>query len=147
MSFSESMDHIAIMGPKWKLIPRILSGEKTIESRWYKTRRAPWGMIHVGDTVYFKDSGKLITAKATVSSVWSFDHLTIEMAHDIVHKYGKEICIQDHDIATWADGKNYAILIGLKDPVPVLEPFGIDKTGMGAGAAWITVSSITQILR
>lgn len=51
------MHHIAIMNGPWNLIPKILSGEKTIESRWYRTRRAPWGGIRAGDTVYFKDSG------------------------------------------------------------------------------------------
>lgn len=39
------MDHLAIMNPKRKLIPKILSGEKKIESRWYMMRVAPWDKI------------------------------------------------------------------------------------------------------
>lgn len=58
MGYVPVMHHVAIMKPSWKLIPKILSGEKTIESRWYQTRRAPWNGIAAGDVVYFKDSGE-----------------------------------------------------------------------------------------
>ncbi|MEI7477466.1 MAG: hypothetical protein WCJ81_02865 [bacterium] len=40
------MDHVAIMKKSRKLIPKIVSGEKTIESRWYQTKRAPWNTVH-----------------------------------------------------------------------------------------------------
>ena len=39
------MDHLAIMNPKRKLIPKILSGEKTIESRRYMMKVAPRNKI------------------------------------------------------------------------------------------------------
>jgi len=42
------MDHVAIMKRSWGLIPKILSGEKTIESRWYKKRIPPWNRISKG---------------------------------------------------------------------------------------------------
>jgi len=48
------MNHIAIMRKSWGLAEKILTGEKTIESRWYETRRAPWGKIKKGDIVYLK---------------------------------------------------------------------------------------------
>ena len=54
------MDHVAIMNKSWGLIPKILSGSKTIESRWYKTKRTPWDKIAKGDTVYFKNSGEQV---------------------------------------------------------------------------------------
>jgi len=63
------MDHLDIMNKKWNLIPKILSGEKKIESRWYMARFVPWGRIKKGDTVYFKDAGMPVTAKAKVSKV------------------------------------------------------------------------------
>lgn len=69
------MNHIAIMKKSWELIPKIISGEKTIESRWYKNRIAPWDRISEGDTVYFKDSGEPVSAVATVSKVLQFDNL------------------------------------------------------------------------
>ncbi|HII29434.1 TPA: hypothetical protein HA317_00010 [Candidatus Woesearchaeota archaeon] len=36
------MHHIAIMKKSWGLTRKILTGEKRIESRWYKSRCPPW---------------------------------------------------------------------------------------------------------
>lgn len=137
------MDHVAIMNKQWKLIPKILSGEKTIESRWYKTRRAPWNAIAQNDTVYFKDSGGPVTAKATVERALFFD-LTQTTAKDIISRYGKRICLRDATGA-WA-GKRYCILAFLKNPKPV-EPFAIDKTGYGNANAWLCVEDISRLKR
>ncbi|MBU1110601.1 hypothetical protein KKB83_03215 [Patescibacteria group bacterium] len=35
------------MKKSWGLIPMIKSGKKKAESRWYKTRIAPWGRVHI----------------------------------------------------------------------------------------------------
>ncbi len=45
------MDHVAIMKKAWKLIPKILDGQKKVESRWGVNKCAPWGKIKVGDNV------------------------------------------------------------------------------------------------
>ncbi len=66
------MDHVAIMKKSWGLLPKILSGEKKIESRWYKFKRSPWDKINTNDTVYFKDSGDPVLIKAKVSKFLQF---------------------------------------------------------------------------
>lgn len=138
------MDHVAIMTPSWKLIPKILSGEKSIESRWYQTRRAPWNKVTIGDRVFFKDSGKSITASAIVSRVWQFEIGTTIEAEKIVAEFGQRICIINPNIKTWGKAPKYCILIELGDPKSI-PPFTINKEGFGAGVAWITVDSIEAI--
>jgi hypothetical protein len=138
------MHHIAIMNKSWKLIPKILSGEKSIESRWYQTRRLPWNGACAGDTVFFKDSGELVTAKAVVSEVMQFEIGSLADARAITEKYGKEICLVNPDPKAWGKLPKYCILLRLRDPEPV-EPFQIDKKGFGTGAAWMTVEGITEI--
>ena len=81
------MDHLAIMNPKRKLIPKILSGEKTIESRRYMMKVAPRNTLHPGDIIYFKDAGKNVTAAATVDKVVQYDHYTLEHLQDILNTY------------------------------------------------------------
>jgi len=66
------MDHIAIMKKSWGLLPKILSGEKTCESRWYKFKRDPWDKVKEGDTLWFKDSGEPVSVKARVRKVSQF---------------------------------------------------------------------------
>lgn len=139
------MDHVAIMKKSWKLIPKILSGEKTIESRWYQTKRAPWNAIRAGETIFFKNSGESVTAQASVQEVIQREIENLNDAKAIVKKYGKEICLVNPDLATWSALPRYCILLRLKNPKRVSRPFDIDKRGFGAPAAWLTVDRISKI--
>ena len=56
-------NHIAIMKKSWGLIPKILDGTKTCESRWYRSRVAPWDKIRPGDNLYFKNAGEPVSIK------------------------------------------------------------------------------------
>lgn len=141
------MDHIAIMRKSWKLIPKILSGEKTIETRWYKIKRDPWGTIGIGDTVFFKNSGEPIIAKAVVENVRQFDKLDEVKIFKVRRRYKKEIGITEKKLSSFGDffkGKKYGILIFLKKPEDVA-PFEINKKGFGIGTAWISVHDVNQI--
>ena len=130
-----------------KLITKILSGEKTIESRWYVNRICPWDRINVGDTVYFKDSGELVTAKANVSKALQFKNLSPGSVKDILKTYGKGIGMEPSEKnIKWCATKNYCILIFLEG-VHEIEPFAIDKTGFGLMSAWIMVDDVNKIKR
>ena len=63
--------HLAIF--KGDGADKILSGEKTIESRFSKSRIAPFGLISSGDLVYIKPSGKDIIGQFRVKKVIFFD--------------------------------------------------------------------------
>ena len=140
------MDHVAIMNKKLGLIDHILSGQKTIETRWYKNKSAPYDKITSGDTIYFKNSGGPVCASAKVCRVEQFSNLNIKLVQKIVDQYGAKglIDIQNKNVASWAQDKRYAILIWLKD-TKNLEPFLINKKGFGFGCAWITINNIDTI--
>ena len=146
------MHHIAIMNPK-SLIDKILSGEKKIETRWYKHKINPWNSITTGDSIYFKESGGAVRAKATVKKVLRFSKKESECfekiqafnAKEILQKYGDGIYIEDLKVfQEYAEQKNYAILIFLKNPEPV-KPFQINKTGFGNSCAWLSVKDVDNI--
>ena len=65
--------HVAIMRRSWGLLEKILSGEKTIESRWYMQKSEPWESIDAGDIIYFKNSGAPVTLSASVDKVLQFE--------------------------------------------------------------------------
>lgn len=143
------MEHIAIMKKSWGLTEKILTGEKTVESRWYKSRYAPWDRIRPGDTVYFKDSGKPVTVKARVVRVLQYDKLTQKKTKQILTNYGKADLGTSNimpEIKEYILGKKYCILVFLSSPERV-QPFEIDKTGYGSMSAWITVDSIAKLLK
>lgn len=143
------MDHVAIMKKSWGFTRKIFMGKKSVESRWYKTRRAPWGKVRAGETIYFKDSGDPVTLKAKVEKVIQYSDLTPSKIQEIIDIYGKVIGLDSDGISAFFEmikNKKYCILIFLKNPEQV-EPFEIDKTGFGAMTAWITVEDVNTLRR
>ena len=140
------MDHVAILDKKRNLLSKILSGEKTIESRWYKSKITPWGCIKSGDVIYFKDSGEPVTVKATASEVLQF-YLPQTNIIQLLERYSPEICFTTKNIqelTDWCNQRKYCILVRLQN-VQQIPPFQINKKGFGMMAAWITISDINVI--
>lgn len=141
------MDHLAIMKKSWKLTEKILSGEKKIETRWYKSRHAPWDKIKAGETVYFKDSGEPVTLKAEVEKVVQFSDLGQEKVMLAIQKYAEDDGIEKERIPKFFElfkDKKYCMLIYLKNPKKI-NPFEINKKGFGIMSAWICVENINKI--
>lgn len=128
------------------LISKILNNQKTVESRWSKNKIVPYNKINPGDTVYFKNSGGSVIAKATVSKVLQFDNLNHEKFEYIIENFGKQIYLKNIKYDAWYRSKNYVTLIFLTNPQTV-KPFKIDKSGFGSACAWLTVSNINSIVR
>lgn len=142
-------DHVAIMRKSWGLTKKIVSGEKTIESRWYVNRYKPWDNIVSGDTIYFKDSGDPVTVKAKVDHVLQFSDLTPEKVTKLLRKFAKPdgLGLEPKNLKRYYEmfrDKKYCIIIYLKEAGKV-KPFNINKTGFGAMSAWLTVDHIDQI--
>ncbi|MBM4402681.1 MAG: hypothetical protein FJ044_05555 [Candidatus Cloacimonetes bacterium] len=141
--------HVAIMRKSWGLTSKLLTGEKTIESRWYKNKYKPWGQIDTGDTVYFKDSGEPITVKAIVAKVSQFDNLNSDKVGELLRQYSKSDGLGvdaksfDKYFAMFKN-KKYCLIIFLKE-VEGVEPFKIDKSGFGIMASWLIVDDIEKI--
>jgi len=141
------MDHVAIMRKSWGLTEKILSGEKMMESRWYETKRAPWGKIRAGETVYFKNSGEPVSIKATVSRVLQSEGLTPRRVRALLRKYARADGIEknkENEFYRRFKNKKYCLLIFLKNPKKI-RPFEINKRSFGMMAAWISVPKIGKI--
>ena len=141
------MDHVAIMKKSWGLNQKILSGQKKIESRWYKSKCSPWGKIGKGDIVYFKDSSESVSIKTEVEKVVSFSDLTPEKVRHILDEYGNDDGIEKNKIKEFYElfkNKKYCLLIFLKNPEKI-KPFEINKTGFGMMSAWLSVENIDRI--
>lgn len=66
----------------------ILSGKKTVESRFSRVKNPPFGVISSGDLVYIKPSGKDIIGQFKVKKVYFFDGLTPQDIIKIKKEYG-----------------------------------------------------------
>lgn len=85
--------HLAIF--KGKAGELILSGKKTIESRFSKNKIAPYGVISTGDLVYIKPSGEDIIGQFRVKKVIFFDGMETRDIGEIRDRYGEEISAGD----------------------------------------------------
>lgn len=126
------MKHIAIF--RQPFFDMVLSGEKTIESRWSMNKIAPYNKVRAGDELLLKLTGRPVTATAKVKDV-KFYELTPEIADDIREKYGKQIGTDKFE--NWENfrGKRYCTLIWLED-VKITKPQIVQKSN---GAGWIAL--------
>lgn len=141
------MDHLAIMKKSWGLTGKILSGRKTVESRWHKTKSAPWDRVKPGDVVYFKDSGCPVCLRAYVSHVKQFPSLTPEKVRHILDEYGEVDGITRENIPKFFGmfkDKKYCTIVFLKK-AEAIEPFDVDKSGFGSMSSWLVLESIGKI--
>jgi ASC-1-like (ASCH) protein len=143
------MDHLAIMYQRWGFIPKLLSGEKKLESRWYKDKRIPWNRVHRGDRIYFKDSGKPVTVTAKVKKVLQFENIDENKVKDLLKEHYKDIGISKDTLELFylrLKERRYAILIYLENVKKIDEPFKIKKTGYGNMTSWITIDDIQRLV-
>lgn len=103
--------HLMIVHPSY--IGPLLSGAKTLESRLGQDRRAPFGKVSPGDSVYIKPTGKRVIAKAIVRRVDEFENLTPDDIQHLRETYDDRIMGGDHYWQSKANA-NYATLIGFE---------------------------------
>lgn len=129
------MDHVAIL--KDAPLEKILSGVKTIESRWLANKSAPWGRVAAGDTLFFKRSGGDVEARACVKDVRQYENVDERLACAIIKKHGTALAIDETSLGQWHNRAKTKCCLLFLDDVTHLEPFPIDKTGFGAMSAWL----------
>ncbi len=141
------MNHLAIMKNNG-FLEKIESGEKTIESRWYKFKKSPYDIVKIGDQIYFKSSGKDVTLTSKVTKVIQFDELNEKKIKDILKAYGRDIGIEKENINNFflsVKDKKYCVLMFLT-AIKQITPFKITKKGYGNMSAWISVKNIKEII-
>lgn len=132
------MHHLAILTKGYD--EKIAQGIKIIESRFYRSKQAPWDKVSPGDTIFFKVSGGPVALRAEVEWVKQFSDLTPVKIQEIVNKYGDEIAAKPEYWTIKHDSK-YAILIKLKN-VGYINNFLV---GRSYGSAWVTVDNIDKL--
>ncbi len=131
------MDHLAIMTKGY--IDKILSGQKTIESRFSKNKITPFHKVNIGEKVYLQETGKNVTAMFEISKVIYYENLNENMIHKIKTEYGTQIAADD---SFWQKKKasRYATLIFINNPIKIT-PFKTYKTDR---SAFKTVNNIYE---
>lgn len=126
----EQTVHIAIMDIP--TIKKIVTGTKTVESRFSRNRIKPFSMVNPNDIVLMKSSGSGIFGFFTVDYVESYENFDI---NDIRLLYDKMIVADD---AFWKNKENsrYASLMHCKNSIVAASGVYMKRKGMDG---WITL--------
>lgn len=100
--------HVGIFTPD--IAELVLNGKKTIESRFSKSKIAPFGVISSGDLVYIKPSGKDIIGQFRVNKVIFYDGLNKDDIKALKEQFGQKVAVSDKFWKEKEDS-NYATLI------------------------------------
>lgn len=114
--------HLAIFAEPF--LSKVLSGEKTMESRFSRNRCAPYGEIGDGDILLLKEVAGPICGLALARRTWCYD-LAIEPIDRIRFRFGAEIGADDKFWASRAEAA-YATLIELHASATI-SPVSCDK--------------------
>lgn len=124
--------HVAIL--RRPFAEKVLSGEKTVETRLMRVRRVPWTGCAVGDTVFIKVSGGPVVARASVGGVTRYHIPWDASLAELEERYRASGCIPP---GYW-DGKTgvkYAVMIELGG-VTALNTGPVFEVKPGDRSAW-----------
>jgi len=109
------------------ILSALLTGAKTVESRFSLNKIQPFGRVCTGDIILVKKSGGPVVAVFISGEIKSYSNLTPERIDQIRSKYSEPLGMSEDD-AFWVEKKDskYATLINIKR-VKRLDPCRIDK--------------------
>ena len=117
--------HIAVFSRK--AVEHILSGEKTIEVRFSKTKIAPFGVISAGDLVYVKPIGSEPIGQFRVKKVIFYDFMENMDLLQIKETFGDKFA-ESEQFWKSRKGSKYATLIFIDSLIPFLtSPIKVKK--------------------
>jgi hypothetical protein len=83
-------------------IKAIVSGQKTVETRFSKKKIAPFGMVNVGDIIYMKPPGEELSGQFVATKIISIEGLDEKDWEWIKTEFGQKI-----SFGSVAEMKNY----------------------------------------
>jgi hypothetical protein len=102
----------------------IISGVKTVESRFSRNAVAPFRRVGAGDVLLLKRSGGAVEAIAYVSNAWSY-RLAREVWARIRGEFASAMCVSEEFLRGRRDA-SYVTLMQLKE-VRAIEPLSVGK--------------------
>jgi hypothetical protein len=107
--------HLAVFAEPF--LSFVLDGRKTVESRFGRTRCAPFDQVRQGDIILLKRVGGPVCGLALAKQAWFYE-LHHQPIDSIREKYGDTICADDSFWETKRDAQ-YATLIELAEPISI----------------------------
>lgn len=118
----------------------ILSGAKTVESRFLMRRGPPYNRVQAGDRLVLKQAGGPLRACARVAEVQYYADLTPATLHKLLDDYASQLCLEP-DFAAQLAGRRYAVLITLAQVQTLDPPLPLHRRD---GRGWVVLDATEQ---
>lgn len=128
-----SRAHVAIVTARIGRL--LLRGEKTIESRFSRTRRPPLGCVSAGDLVHFKVCAGPVVCSRRVTALCEYEHLTQTTLLALKWRFGRKI---GADSGYWEArrGCRFGVLMWLAPAREVIPPARLPRQ---YGNGWLVL--------
>lgn len=133
-SMIESRCHLAIMNQPY--LNYILSGKKSIESRFTKVRCSPFREVNNGDILILKESSGDIVAISSIKKVEYYGNLSKNETFEILIKYQSQLAI-DKDFIEMKKESKYVSLFYI-DKTITIPPIKLKKSDR---RAWVNLKT------
>ena len=129
--------HLAILHQPY--LNKIISYQKTIESRFQKVKTSPFNKVFSKDILFLKQTSGSILSIAQLSKVDFFSFSNVGEVEKIIQKYEKELCFDEQYKLGKLDSK-YATLMHIQSVLTV-SPISVLKSDR---RAWIVLNYAKQ---
>lgn len=108
--------HLVVMAEPY--LSLLMEGKKSVEARFSKSRRAPWGCVRRGDLLLLKKTSGPVVGMGVVGEVWSFEIEGVSGVEAIRREFGGRVC---GGVAFWgaSAGARYGTLLEVEGVRPV----------------------------
>ena len=121
------MNHVVYLDAKANEMEKIFTNKKTMIVRGATGRKVPYGLVNIGDILFFINNNAegMIKATAEVFNVINSDKMDKETSISFIKKFQDKLQLTEQQFKRWA-GKRYIVLFEIKN-VKEIKPFHFNR--------------------
>jgi hypothetical protein len=121
------MNHVVYLDAKANEMEKIFTNKKTMIVRGATGRKVPYGLVNIGDILFFINNNAegMIKATAEVFNVINSEKMDKETSISLIKKFQDKLQLADKQFQRWG-GKRYILLFEIKN-VKEIKPFQFNR--------------------
>ena len=121
------MNHVVYLDAKANEMEKVFTNKKTMIIRGATGRKVPYGLVNIGDILYFINNNAegMIKATAEVFNVINSEKMDKETSISLIKKFQDKLQLTEKQFQRWA-GKRYIVLVEIKN-VKEIKPFQFNR--------------------
>ena len=121
------MNHVVYLDAKANEMEKVFINKKTMIIRGATGRKVPYGLVNIGDILYFINNNAegMIKATAEVFNVINSEKMDKETSISLIKKFQDKLQLTEKQFQRWG-GKRYIVIVEIKN-VKEIKPFQFNR--------------------